>query len=161
MNRWPLAIAVGSVLALTGLAAGKEDISIQWDPQAGGGKVSAVWLGYLMARAAYRPEHHVPLPASGEIVPTFEEEVYARDTAATIYSELRQKDGRVSDKYWDDLLKVQAKKFMPQYVWTFLRKASWTNEKEPPNLDVFHKWSSQNLQNHKPETHGGLTVSGG
>jgi hypothetical protein len=79
----------------------------------------------------------------------------------TIYSQLRQKDKDLNDVYWNDLLKVQAKKFMPQYVWTYLRRASWSKEAEPANIEMFRKWSSQNLQDHKPVTHGGLAVTHG
>ena len=159
---WPLALVLVVDLALSGIAAGKDTgIAIQWDPNSAGEKVSAIWLGYLMARAVYRPEHHIPSPPSGEIAPTFEEEVYAREAGATIYSELRQKDKDLNDGYWNDLLKVQANKFMPQYVWTYLRRPSWPKESQPAKMEIFRRWSSQNLRNHKSVTHGGLAVTNG
>jgi hypothetical protein len=145
-----------------GLASGKEaGFTIEWNPDYPSKQVAAVWAAYLMARAAYRWDHHLSIPASGRIAPTFDEEIYARDLAVTGYAELRKKDKNVNDGYWNDLLKVQGQKFVPQYVWTYLHQPSWPQKVKPASLDEFRKWSKQNLRNHKAETIGALSVTKG
>lgn len=146
----------------TGLVSGKEaGFTIEWNPEYPSKKIAAVWAAYLMARAVYRWDHHLPIPASGEVAPTFDEEVYAREIAVTGYAELRKKDKNVNDGYWDDLLKVQGKKFIRQYVWTCLHQSSWPEKVKPANLEEFRKWRKQNLRNHKVETIGALSVTKG
>jgi hypothetical protein len=119
-------------------------------------KVGAVWLAYLIARVNYREQHNIRQPAAGEIVPVFDEEVYARDAATAVYVELRDTDKKLYDRYWNDLAMVKANGFVREYVWTYLRKPSWPEKQRPPKVEAFKSWSRIHLKGHQLETHGGL-----
>lgn len=134
-------------------------IAIEWDPRDSAEGAGAIWLGYLMARAAYRDKQKLPIPATGEIVPTFAEEIEARSGATMIYQELKEKDKKLHDAYWEQLGKVAAKGFMPAYVWTYLRRSSWPESEAPRNLAAFEHWRASALKNHKAQTHGRLSAS--
>jgi hypothetical protein len=120
--------------------------------------VAAVWLGYVIARTAYRSEHKVPLPHAGEIVPLFEEEVYAPDLAANTYQQLRAKDKKLRDVYWDDVLKVKSNGFMREYARVYLKRSDWPASQKPKNLHRFESWRRANLKDHRPQTVGQLGV---
>lgn len=134
-------------------------IAIEWDPRESAEGAGTIWLGYLVARTAYRDKHKFPLPASGEIIPTFAEEVSARSDAATIYQELKVKDKKLHDSYWEQLVKVDANGFMPAYVWTYLHRSGWPEREAPRNLSAFEHWRASALKDHKAQTHGRLAVT--
>lgn len=150
-----LFVAIGLQAAI----AAERGIAIEWDPRDSAEGPGAIWLGYLMARAAYRDKQKIPIPASGEIIPSFAEEVSARSSAATIYKELKEKDKKLHDAYFEQLAMVEGKGFMPAYVWTFLRRSAWPESEAPRNLDAFERWRASALKNHKAQTHGRLSVS--
>jgi hypothetical protein len=149
-----LLLLTAVLLPLRALAK-EPGIAIQFDPNTPN---AAVWLGYLMARAAYRAEHKLPLPESGPIFSTFEEETEARTSAAQIYQELKEKDKGLHDGYWETLSPIKSKGFMNAYVWTYLHQASWPASQQPKNLSAFQAWSRSHLENHKAITYGGLAV---
>jgi hypothetical protein len=151
-----LRLCLLSAIALPPVCIAKEPgVAIQFDPKSPN---SAIWLGYLMARAAYRVEHKLPLPESGVIVPGFDEEVAARTGAAQIYQELKENDKSLRDPYWETLSQIKAKGFMNAYVWTYLRRPSWPKSQQPRNLAAFEDWSRPLLKNHKAVTYGSLAV---
>jgi hypothetical protein len=112
----------------------------------------ATWLGYLGARAAYREKHKLPSPQSGEIVPTFNEEVEARGVAVAFYAVMNSR----KDNYWDTVAKVQSAGFLKEYVWTYLHRPTWGATQPPKNLQAFSNWRRVNLKDHKAETRGKL-----
>lgn len=63
-------IALFLSIGLQSAMAGDRGIAIEWDPRESAEGAGAIWLGYLIARTAYRDKHKLPLPASGEIIPT-------------------------------------------------------------------------------------------
>jgi hypothetical protein len=101
----------------------------------------------------------VPLPASGDIAPSFQEEVYARDYAAQIYQEWKAEHKGWSESYWETLSEIKAKGFMDAYVWIYLRQASWPKSEQPEDLVAFQTWGRSLLENHRAETHGALVVT--
>jgi len=111
----------------------------------------ADWLGYSGARSAYREQHKLPSPSSGEIIPTFDEEISARSIAAAFSSTMNSRNS-----YWAAVEKVQSAGFLKEYVWTYLRRPSWPANQAPKNLAAFEKWRRINLKNHKPETRAKL-----
>ena len=117
-----------------------------------------VWMGYLLARAKYRDDQKIPLPASGDILPSFQEEVYARAFGAQIYQEWKAENKGWSEPYWEILSEIKAKGFMDAYVWTYLHQANWSKSEQPGNLTAFRTWSAALLKNHEPETHGALVL---
>ena len=133
-------------------------IAIQVDPASASESAMPIWLGYLMERQVYHIQHNLPLPASGEIQPSFDEEVSARNGAVQIYKELKEKDKGLHEAYWETLSQIKAKGFMKAYVWTYLRRREWPNSQKPGNLEEFQVWSRVNLRNHKPQTVGRLAV---
>lgn len=158
-QRLVLRLCLLSAMALPAVCSAKEPgVAIQFDPNTPNKKMAAIWLGYLLARAAYRLEHKLPLPESGVILPSFPEEVDARTGAAQIYQELKEKDKRLHDTYWETLSQIKAKGFMNAYVWTYLRRPNWPKSQEPRNLAAFQNWSRSLLKNHKPVTYGSLAV---
>lgn len=149
-------ILLSIILLPTLFLAKDKDVTIVVDSKLPDQGSTTVWLGYLLARAKYREDHKVPLPASGEILSSFEEEVYARAYATQIYQEWRAEHKPWHDAYWDILSEIKAKGFLAAYVWTYLHQASWPNGEEPKNLRAFQSWSRSLLQNHKAQTHGAL-----
>jgi hypothetical protein len=151
-----LRLCLLSAIALPTVCNAKEPgVAIQFDP---GTPNAEVWLGYLISRAAFRVKHKLPLPESGIIVPGFDEEVDARTGAAQIYQELKEKDKRLHDSYWETLSQIKTKGFMNAYVWTYLRRANWPKSQEPKNLAAFQTWSRSFLKNHTAQTYGSLAV---
>jgi hypothetical protein len=118
----------------------------------------APWLAYLGAREVYRKEHKLVSPSSGEITPTFEEEVSARQVALGFYLALRQKRQTARDPYWELLSRINAAGFMKQYVWIHLHRTTWPADRSPNNLQAFRGWSRTNLKNHHPQTRGRLEI---
>jgi hypothetical protein len=106
----------------------------------------------LGARAAYREKHKLSSPSSGEIIPTFDEEVEARSMATLVLGLSNSRGG----SYWDAIAKVGGAGFLKEYVWTYFRRPNWPAKQVPKNLAAFEKWRSINLRNHKPETRGKL-----
>jgi hypothetical protein len=163
--RFPLSLnraccaAVFLAIGWQSAIAAERGVTIEWDPSESAEGAGTIWLGYLVARTAYRDEHKLPLPASGEIIPTFAEEVSARSSATTIYQELKAKDKKLHNAYWEQMVKVAANGFMPAYVWTYLRRPSWSERDAPRNLEAFASWRVSALKGHKPETHGRLAVT--
>jgi len=141
-------------LPLSGMAK-EPGIAIQFDPNTPN---AAIWLGYLLARVAYRTEHKLPMPQSGPIFSTLDEEVDARTGAAQIYQELKEKDRGLHDSYWETLSQIKSKGFINAYVWTYLRQTSWPASQQPKSLSAFQAWSRSHLKNHKAITYGGLAV---
>jgi hypothetical protein len=146
-------------IGLQSSMAAERGIAIEWDPRESAKGAGAIWLGYLIARTAYRDKHKLSLPASGEIIPTFAEEISARSDAARIYQELKAKDKKLDDPYWEQLVKVNANGFMPAYVWTYLHRSSWPEREAPRDLEVFEHWRASALKDHKAQTHGRLAVT--
>lgn len=139
--------------------AAERSVAIEIDPHQTNKSSLAMWMGYLLARDYYRSTHNLPLPASGEIVPSFDEEVSARSDAVQIYQELKEKDKQLRDSYWETLSQIKAKGFINAYVWTFLRRSEWPPNQQPGNLAAFESWKNVNLKNHRAQTVGRLAVA--
>jgi hypothetical protein len=135
-------------------------ISIDWG-DAMTTRESGLWIGYLFARMDFIGRnggryHRVP----GVIIPIFDEEVFARGEAAKIYRNLKQQNKAMESPYFNDLEKVDAAGFMPEYVWRYLKRNEWSTA--PPDLRTaeFDRWSRGNLaSNHAPETRGNVVFS--
>jgi Tetratricopeptide repeat len=137
--------------------AGALDVSINFNPGKGNHE-DALWLGYLMARAAYIEKHRASYPqTTGIITPTFAEEVAARSSAATIYRELQQKDHDLKVAYFNDLSRVQSSSFMREYVWTYLHQPSWGAAPDDLRLTNFDEWRKANLADHQAITKGSIS----
>jgi hypothetical protein len=149
-----------TLILLPGLSLAKDkDFTVLVDSQLRDEGSITVWLGYLLARAKYREDHKVPLPASGDILPSFQEEVYARAYAAQIYQEWKAEHKGWKDSYWETLCEIKTKGFMDAYVWIYLRQASWPKSEQPGNIAAFQTWGRSLLENHRAETHGALVMN--
>jgi hypothetical protein len=138
-------------------AAGSQDdssmkLSIVWDPETPE-EESKIWLAYLFARAAFAANETAGGPAVGERESTFEEEVRGRTIALTTFRALKRERAQLASAYFNDIDRVESAGFLREYVWTYLRHASWS---KPEGLDVsgFDTWSAEHLANHKAVTHG-------
>ena len=56
--------------------------------------------------------------------------------------------------YFSDIDRVEAAGFLREYVWSFLRQASWNAAPGGLDLPAFEAWRAEHLSNHKPVTHG-------
>ena len=122
--------------------------------------IGAAWLGYLMERQIYIREHPDQYKLTpGIVIPTFDEEVGARQTMAQIWKELREKDQSRRDRYLDELVPVHEADFMREYVWTYLRQQSWTKQPKDLRLKEFSQWRPLHLPGHQPETHGKIRIT--
>jgi len=79
----------------------------------------------------------------------YEREVYARESTAKVWEELRANGDTVVDKELDELVLVEKSGYIREYVWNFLRKSDW---KKPANLRIndFVVWKNKNIPNHSP-----------
>lgn len=155
-SRIAAAAAAISLATIGVLGAATPAIVVRFDPDKPNEKSAPIWLGYLISRVAFHDKHHLPMPASGEIIPSIEEEVDARRSASQMYKELKEKDAKLKDAYWDTLLQVDQRGFMAAYVWTFLRRKQWPPAAQPANLAAFHEWRRRALPKHTPQTYGWL-----
>jgi hypothetical protein len=103
---------------------------------------------------AYHEEHKLPIPLSGEIIPTLEEEISGRKMAIGAYRHLKSEAG--SDAYWESLSRVETAGFLAPYVWTFHHRPNWPSSKEPRSLPAFNAWRRMALNKHTPQTYGWL-----
>lgn len=133
---------------------------MRYDPDKPNRNSAMIWLGYLVSRTAFHEEHHLPIPDSGEIVPSFGEEVHARTTAARGYRELKAKDPKIKDMYWETLSEVERRGFMAAYVWTFLRRKEWPSSVRPSGMAAFNDWKQHALSKHVAQTYGWLEGGG-
>ena len=152
----PLIGAAISLIAFSSVGAKTPTVEIRWDADKPNEKSAVIWLGYLMARVVYHDKHKLPIPSSGEIVPSFDEELDARSSATQIYRELKEKDAKLKDPYWETLSDVDRRGFMGPYVWTFLRRPARPSIARPANLAAFEAWKKQALPKHKAQTYGWL-----
>jgi len=127
-------------------------LSILWDPETPQ-EESKIWLAYLFARAAFAANETAGGPAAGERESTFEEEVRGRTIALTTFRALKRERAQPASAYFNDIDRVEAAGFLREYVWSYLRHASWAT---PEGLDIsgFDVWSAEHLADHKVVTHG-------
>jgi hypothetical protein len=152
-------LALLSIICVSVLCAGTPPgVAINYDPHRPTDKSSIIWLAYLIARCGYREEHKMPLPASAEIIPSFDEEVYARKTATRTYCNLKGDDKTLHDSYWEAVSQVERKGYMKPYVWVYFRRSTWPENERPDNLATFENWRRSALRNHRAVTFGSLSV---
>lgn len=143
-------------------AARQLTISVDWG-DAMTTRESGLWIGYLFARMDFISRnggryHRVP----GAIAPLFDEEVYARGEAAKIYRNLKKQNKAMESSYFNDLEKVDAAGFMPEYVWQHLNRSGWSEKPNNLRSADFERWSRQNLApSHAPETRGRVVFQTG
>lgn len=160
MLRLTLLASMLILIPFPGFSAGVDsgqqyDVSIGWSPT-GKQDEDAMWLAYVMARAAYVDSHRSEYAQqTGPIVASFGEEVEGRQKVAQVYSEMRGNDRSLNLTYFNDLALVEANSFIAEYVWSYLRQPHW-QEPSGLKLSAFKKWSNANIPGHKPETHGGI-----
>jgi hypothetical protein len=128
-------------------------LAILWDPETPE-EESKIWLAYLFARAAFAANVTDGSLAVGERESSFEEEVRGRTIALTTFRALKLERAQPASLYFSDIDRVEAAGFLREYVWSYLRHASW--EIAPAGLDLsgFDTWRAEHLTNHKPVTHG-------
>lgn len=159
MRRYFSLALLVSMLAQTVFAA-EPGVTMRYDPNKPTRETSIFWLGYLIARTAYREEHKLPLSTPGELRPTFQEEIHGRTIAIGAYRDLKQKDHGPVDPYWEKMSEVEAHHFMEAYVWTFHRRPEWSVREQPKNLLAFETWRRTALRGHAPQTYGWLEGGG-
>ena len=128
-------------------------VAIVWDP-ATPVQESRIWLAYLFARAAYAVGESGADPVVGEREASFEEEMRGRTMAVNMFREQKRNDARLASVYFSDIDRVEAAGFLREYVWSYLRRASWKTPPAGLNLDEFNAWRATHLTNHIPVTHG-------
>jgi hypothetical protein len=136
---------------LSPLACCGSEPTIVFDPSIDKNNL-APWLAYAGARKAYIAEHHSPLPRSGDIQPSFDEEVSARRVAIGLYQVLRETAKTAQDPYWETLAKVEAQGFLKAYVWKYHHRPNWPAKSKPSNSAAFENWRRTALANHSPQT---------
>jgi hypothetical protein len=128
-------------------------VAIMWDP-ATPAQEGTIWLAYLFARAAFAASESAGGPAVGEREATFEEELRGRTMAVSTFRALRRNDAQLASAYFSDIDRVEAAGFLREYVWSYLRHASWLNTPADLNLAGFDEWRATHLPNHVVVTHG-------
>lgn len=93
----------------------------------------------------------------GPYVPPFEAELFAREKQVAIWRELSAKrpSGYI---YMKQLLAVQEAGFLPEYIWYYHRRESWSTEASGLRQQEFLIWKQANLANHRAQAGIGLVV---
>jgi tetratricopeptide (TPR) repeat protein len=158
----PRLAATAMLLLLTGMAAAAEapgatvSITIDWHPEQDQPE-NALWLAYLMARAAYIKDHRAAYDwKPGVVTASFAEELAARTSAAGIYRGLQSKDAHLNVPYFEDLARVADNSFLGEYVWTYLHQAEWGSPPAGLHLVDFMHWRADHLTGHAVITEGGI-----
>jgi Tetratricopeptide repeat len=134
-------------------------VTINWNP-ANPENENAVWLAYLLARAAFMEKHEdLYEQKTGTIAPIFAEEVEARTTATQVYREMRQKDRELNVAYFNDLDRVAGGSYIREYVWTYLHQPTWGAVPDDLKLAEFDVWRKTNLPDHQAMTKGSISFS--
>jgi hypothetical protein len=145
-----------TLIAFASTLANMPAVVMRYDPDKPNRKSAVLWLAYLVSRTAFHEKHHLPIPISGEILPSFEEEVDARTITVQTYRTLKTTDPAMKDPYWDALSEVERKGFMRAYIWSFLCRKEWPSRVRPSHLAEFNAWKQNALSKHVPETYGWL-----
>ena len=137
------------------MEVGQADFAIVFDPTQ---PIAIVWLSYCIGRLHYVVEHRSDYPrkVTGELTPTFKEEVEGRFTALDTYKNMTEQKKLDTDSYWEDVKKVAAADFLDEYVWTYFYRDTWAKTKKPAKLEKFGAWQKKNLPNHKAVTYGAI-----
>jgi hypothetical protein len=118
----------------------------------------AIWLAYLM----FRVDHADPTtdcgPTETIVVPTFEQEVQARNATLKTYHSIQKRDPELDISYFNDLSRVSDAGFLREYVWVYLRQESWSQNPLDLRLVEFDTWRQSNLSGHIPQTQGAIAV---
>jgi hypothetical protein len=128
-------------------------LAILWDPETPE-EESKIWLAYLFARGAFAANETAGGPAVGERESTFDEEVRGRTIALFTFRALKRDHAPLASAYFSDIDRVEAAGFLREYVWSYLRHASWSAAPENLDLAGFDTWRAEHLANHKAVTHG-------
>lgn len=127
-------------------ATGKEPELIVEDT--GSITLTAAWLTYGGSRTLWITEKFAETyPEAESYRYTFAEEVDSKTALITIWKQL---GGESKDPYLDNLVKIEEKGYLDEYVWQTDRTEGW---EEPKNLkmDNYKRWAQKNIPNHKPE----------
>ena len=92
------------------------------------------------------------------VVPTFEQEVQARDATLKTYLSVQKRDPELDIPCFDDLSRVGDAGFLREYVWVYLQQKSWSQQPSDLRLSEFDTWRQSNLSDHKPQTQGAVKV---
>jgi hypothetical protein len=133
-------------------------VAIVWDP-ATPEQESRIWLAYLFARAAFAAKETRGVLAAGERDASFEEELRGRTIAVSMFRALRRNDARLDSDYFSDIERVDDAGFLREYVWSYLRHASWTTQPAGLNLAAFDAWRAAHLVDHVAVTHGRIRAA--
>lgn len=134
-------------------------LSIMINPPGPEPERDALWLGYAAARLDYLVKQKLQLRRPTEtVLSSFDEELYARQTALTIYKELQEKNATLRDPYWDALKQIQDAGYLRQYVWLCHRAPFWGLNEAPPELEAALAML-RNIPNFSPETKAGIIIT--
>ena len=116
------------------------------------------WIAYGSALGKYTEDHKIAdsLPV-GPWEPTFDAEVYARETQVVVWKELLQKM-KLNYPFMSQMVEISDSGYMKEYVWTYYKKTSW---EQPAGLRIpeFSAWAQQHLQGHKSQTGAQIIIS--
>jgi hypothetical protein len=109
----------------------------------------AAWLGYGIALSMFGRDQQRP--------DGFAREVYARSTAAKVWTELKEKETVRPNSDLDALASVELSGFMREYVWHYLRRPEWSEPQEL-RMSEFLAWKNEHLQSHTPVVDPGVAI---
>jgi hypothetical protein len=106
------------------------------------------WVSYSLTRSACQLQIGGENPARAT---SFGCELTAREHLLETWEEHRARNPSSSDRYLDELLRVQAAGYLDEYVLHYFRRGKW---REPAGLDSrgFEPWRKLHLRRHRPET---------
>lgn len=110
------------------------------------------WLAYGLGLLAWEP-----VRLDDGRLDYFNREVFARQSAAQVWKELKQKKTSSPDKDLDALEIISDAGFMDEYLWLYFNEDGWV---DPGTLELekFNEWEVENLVNHVPLKQTGVSV---
>lgn len=113
---------------------------------------AAAWMAYGLNHVLWhREEFSKKFPDETSYRYTFEEEVDCRTTLAKVWTELRQANPALKDKYLDELASVYSSGFIKKYVFSYFNLPEW-QVNEDLKIDDYRVWAEENIPGHEPQT---------
>ena len=107
------------------------------------------WLGYLLARKKYVEEHLIEynLREEGDLIPRFNEELYAYNAVADIWKNLKKNDAKYESEFFDDIQLIHESGYMAEYLWVNHWRNGWVKPDEL-RLEDYAIWEIEKLKEH-------------
>lgn len=116
--------------------------------------LAAAWTHYGELKAKWRSELFFERhPNENEYRYTFQEEYACRKALAKKWADLKRRHPSLSDRYLDNLLKVDNSRYFDEYIYSCFAEGSWNVNQDDFYMDEYKLWKKNNIKGPDKETH--------